>query len=224
MIDFAVNDRTDYIERILNKLNEFNKIDVLIVDTNSNNNNVIDFYNMLDKNKFNYKIYFDRVETDCYDSGAYIHSFKKYKSDFFYFFQDSIEFINEDIFNDINKLLNIYDVVALSPFPLLFDNKEQVDWITSNLPISEIMKVSNRRMYGIFGPMFFIKRKTLEKIPDNWLVYPTIKNQAMAMERKWSIMFNILDFKTVYLESDHMEFLSSQHPNKYINKTMLARQ
>ena len=42
--------------------------------------------------------------------------------------------------------------------------------------------------------------------------------------RKWSIMFNILDFKTVYLESDHMEFLSSQHPNKYINKTMLARQ
>ena len=87
MIVFAVHDRTDYIERILNELNEFNKIDVLIVDTNSNNNNVIDFYNMLDKNKFNYKIYFDRVETDCYDSGAYIHSFKKYKSDFFISFK-----------------------------------------------------------------------------------------------------------------------------------------
>ena len=50
MIVFAVHDRIDYIERILNKLNEFNKIDVLIVDTNSSNTNVIDFYNMLDKN------------------------------------------------------------------------------------------------------------------------------------------------------------------------------
>ena len=58
MIVFAVHDRTDFIERILDKLNEFNKIDVLIVETNSSNNNVIDFYNMLDKNKYNYKIQF----------------------------------------------------------------------------------------------------------------------------------------------------------------------
>ena len=224
MIVFAVNNRTDYIEKILNKLNYFNKIDVLIVDTNSKNNSVLDFYKNLDISKFKFKIYFDRIETDCYDSGAYIHSFIKYESDTFYFFQDSIEFINENIFNDIDNLLKLYDVVAISPFPLLFDNKEQVEWITSNIPNDEIKKLYNKQLFGIFGPMFSIKKTTLNKIPKDWLIYPSIKNEAMAMERKWSIIFNILDLKTTYLEDDHMIFLSNEYKNNYINKTMLARQ
>lgn len=224
MIVFAVHNRTDFIEDILNKLNHFNKIDVLIIDTNSENNNVIDFYKNLDLNNFNFKIHFDRVETDCYDSGAYIYSFKKYESETFYFFQDSIEFINYDIFNDIDNLLNSYDVVGVSSFPLIFDNKEQIEWITSNIPNDYFRKLPNKQLFGIFGPMFSIKKITLEKIPNEWLIYPTIKNQAAAMERKWSIMFNILDLKITYLEDDHMIFLSDQHKNNYIKKTMLARQ
>lgn len=223
MIVFAVHDRVDMISDLLDNLNMFNKKDVIIIDTNSSNNNVIDFYKNLNKDKYNFKIFYDRVNYNCYDSGAYIHVFQNYDSDIFYFFQDSIEFINPNIFNQIDAFLESYDVVAISSFPLIFDNQSQIDWILSNISVNEINKL-NYQMWGIFGPMFSIKKSSMNKIPKEWLISPSNKNEAMSMERKWSIIFNILNFKTIYLEKDHIDFLSDNVKNNFINKKMLGRQ
>lgn len=224
MIVFAVHERTDWINSVLNQLKQFNEKDVLLVDTNSKTNDVKQYFLNLNLEQFRFKIFYERLDYDCYDTGAYIHAFKNYDYDTFYFFQDSIEFINPKIFETIDVLLHTYEVVAISSFPLIFDNQEQINWIMSNISQSEIAKISGRKMFGIFGPMFSIKKESMNLIPKEWLIHPTIKNEAMAMERKWSIIFNIMNFKTTYLESDHMDFLSTEISNNFINKTRLVRQ
>jgi hypothetical protein len=78
MIVFAVRDRADLIFQAFEQLKKFNFRDVLIVDTNSKNNEVFNFYNSLNKREYKFKIFYDRINYDCYDSGAYIHSFQKY--------------------------------------------------------------------------------------------------------------------------------------------------
>jgi hypothetical protein len=221
MIVFAVHDRVDLIFQVFEKLEKFNFRDVLVVDTNSKNNNVFNFYNSLNKSQYKFNIFYDRINHDCYDSGAYIHSFQKYDYETFYFFQDSVEFINEKIFEEIDNLLIENQVVAIASFPLIFDSQIQMDWVISDIP--EYINLNFNQIKGIFGPMFSIKKTNLELINKNWLSIPSNKLQACGMERKWSIIFNLLGFKTYYLEGDYMSFLS-QSQNKYINKKMINRQ
>jgi len=230
MIVFAVHGIIEKIEIVLEQLNKFNKIDVLIVDTNSPSDIVRLFYEK-NKDKYKFNLYYERINYMCYDSGAYINAFKKYDVEKYYFFQDSIEFINESIFIEINQLLDKFDVVAISSFPLIFDNYEQINWVFNNLEINTNINLIdmqtgrsfvNLPIYGIFGPMFSIKRETLLKIPNEWITEPINKNQAMAMERKWPIIFYLLNLSVTYIEKDHMIFLSGD--TKWIKKYMLARQ
>ena len=221
MIVFAVHNMIEKIELVLNQLNEFNKIDVLIVDTNSPTDIVKKFFEEK-KECYNFKLMYDRLDVTGYETGAFLHAFKNYKYDRYYFFQDSIEFINSDIFNRINFLLEQYNVVSISPFPLIFDNQEQLNWVMSSFNQEELSSLKYRP-FGIFGSMFSIKRNDLEKIPTRWLNYPTNKLQTCGMERKWSIIFSILGLSVIYLEEDHMIFLQNSN-NKYINKFLLRRQ
>ena len=230
MIVFAVHGIADKIEIVLKQLNNFNTMDVLIVDTKSPSDVVESFYKE-NKNNYNFNLSYHRVNHYCYDSGAYMITFKQFQSEKYYFFQDSIEFINTQIFKEIDRLLNDFDVVATSSFPLIFDNYEQIDWVFRNLNLKVNLNLldpasgrsfCNLPILGIFGPMFSIKRETLLRIPEHWLVQPNTKNQAMAMERKWPIMFHLLNMSVAYIEKDHMDFLSGN--TTWIKKYMLARQ
>jgi hypothetical protein len=221
MIVFAVHNMVDKIELVLEQLNKFNKIDVLIVDTNSPTD-VVKWFFEEKKDSYNFKLIYDKLDVTGYETGAFLHAFKNYKADKFYFFQDSIEFINTDIFNKIDSLLEIYNVVSISHFPLIFDNTEQLNWVISSFDKNEISNLKYTP-FGIFGSMFSIKRKDLEKIPSKWLNYPTNKLETCGMERKWAIIFAIIGLSVVYLEEDHMIFLQNNN-NKYINKFLIGRQ
>ncbi len=221
MIVFAVHNMIEKIEFVLEQLNKFNKIDVLIVDTNSPTDIVKNFFEEK-KDSYNFKLLYDKLDVTGYETGAFLHAFKNYKTDRYYFFQDSIEFINTDIFNKIDSLLENYNVVSISPFPLIFDNSEQLNWVMSSFNQDELSKLKYKP-FGIFGSMFSIKRKDLENIPSKWLNYPTNKLETCGMERKWPIIFSIIGLSVVYLEQDHMVFLQNSN-NKYINKFLLRRQ
>lgn len=222
MIVFAVNGVTNHIENALKTLNVFNAIDVLIVDTNSANNDIHNFY-IENKNCYKFNIYYEKINYDCRDSGAYLYAINKYDYDTFYFFQDSVEFINDKIFIIINDLLyhphSPVDVVAISPFKLKFDNEYQKQWSTEQLNIDDKDLIN---MNGIMGPMFSIKKETFNKIPKEWLKYPTNKIEACGMERRWSIIFHKLKFYVSFLEIYHELFLLGDN-NNFLKKIVVRR-
>jgi hypothetical protein len=192
MIVIATNNGGYHLPLLLESLNALDyKIDVSIIDTQSNDIDSINFLENIDiKNyKFNISIY--QTPYKGYDTGAYIYAIKNIKNvDRFYFIHDSIIIKDIKLFDEIDKILTSGNVVPLLGFTVGFDNQEQIDFCNNHFG-------STYYKYGIFGPMFSILRSDVDLIDDKFLIYPTNKNIQMTMERGWSILFNNYNFNII---------------------------
>jgi len=168
---------------------------ILVIDTNSDNVDYKDnFINL--KQKYP-NILFHTINENCWDSGAYIYSYLNYNVDRFIFLQDSISIVNSNFIKDIDVLLNEYDVVPLyNFFPYFYDTLEQKEWV------EEGIQYNNLPNDGIFGPMFGINKKIMDKISTNLLKIPKTKEQACGMERRWSLLFHSVGASKKYLVYD----------------------
>lgn len=214
MIIVASHDRVDLLEKSLKNLSsiKLNKHEVCIIDTNSTNEEYIKFFEQC---KHQYKDFnFIRLDYTCWDSGAYMYGYLNHFSDKYIFLQDSLLITNKNLIPMWDNLLDIYDVVPFINFGYFYENNEQKAWSEENLKITSSPKDS------IFGPVFGVRRDALDKIPKEWLKYPTSKNEGCGMERRWSLMFHLLGCSKHYIEYTNF----SINHTIYTSKTNIDKQ
>lgn len=200
MIVIASHDSIDFLSNLLQDLAkcDLDGHEVLIVDTNSSDKGYLKSFSNLISIYPEFK--FERKAYTCWDSGAYLHAFRQYYSDKYIFLQDSLRINNPNVFKEISEKLNFADVLGLYNFYYFYDTKEQQDWVEEGI---EFQKTP---VYGIFGPIFFAKRSSLEKIPNKWFREPNKKWQGNGMERRWALMFDAVGCKV-----DFLHFLQNEN-------------
>lgn len=214
MIVIASHNRTDLLDNMLETLSSINLNNnkVLIINTNSDNEEYKTFF---EECKLNYPQYiFETLNYTCWDSGAYIYAYKNYHSDKYIFLQDSITITNPKLILMWENFLNIYEVIPFINFRYFYENEDQRLWSEEGLTINSVPQDS------IFGPIFGVRKETLDKLPKEWLKYPTNKNEGCGMERRWSLMFHLIDASKHYLEytnfqKNHTIFTSKSNINKH---------
>jgi hypothetical protein len=214
MIVIASHNRTDLLDNMLETLSSINLNNnkVLIINTNSDNEEYKTFF---EECKLNYPQYiFETLNYTCWDSGAYIYAYKNYHSDKYIFLQDSITITNPKLILMWENFLNIYEVIPFINFRYFYENEDQRLWSEEDLTINSVPQDS------IFGPIFGVRKETLDKLPKEWLKYPTNKNEGCGMERRWSLMFHLIDASKHYLEytnfqKNHTIFTSKSNINKH---------
>jgi hypothetical protein len=185
MIVIATNNGKQYLSELLTDFENIGVNDeIAIVDTQSNDENSLNFLEELNKNNpYKLNVTIHQTPYRGFDTGAYIYAINNFSSDRFYFMQDSIRIKTIEYFNEIDKKLIEGTVVCLLRFdPNLFDSNDQINFCNSNFGSIDYDN-------GIFGPIFSITKNDIEKIDKKYLIYPTNKMEQMAMERGWSILF-----------------------------------
>jgi len=136
-----------------------------------------------------------------YDTGAYLWAYFNVEAEHYMFMQDSC----------LPKERNFADYFHISmPKPLgvcawngfsmqIWDTHEQratVEYMYGEGPVPE---------QGIFGPIFYTSRKTLDLLAKRQLLppYPMHKQMAQAMERAWAIAFFRAQVRTVFLTESY---------------------
>lgn len=192
MIVIASHNHADLTDKLLNSLCKINtNHKILVVDTNSDNPNYLDNI----KNKYS-NVIFERKNYTCWDSGAYLHAYLNYNESSYIFLQDSIEITNNLFISNIDKILLNFDVIGLNNFSFFYDNDEQKEY--AEFGIKNLLK--NYPLFGIFGPMFGVNKKILDRIPKSWFLEPDSKIKGCAMERRWALIFHILEVPVKFLE------------------------
>lgn len=114
-------------------------------------------------------------------TGAYLRAYKEFKANHYLFIQDSMRALVPDVVEPFHKLLPSRGAVAWCYFKQGFDTAQQEDWAKQFYkgPYPGI---------GIFGPVFYISRKSLQELEKKGLLPPIPKNKAEAQttERMWS--------------------------------------
>jgi len=210
MIVIASHDRIDYLDSMLSRLNEIDLCghDILIVDTNSSSQDYQEYFRDIQR-KYTSNIMFYRKDYTCWESGAYLHAYRTYKDDRYIFLNDSIHITNENFFIDINNLLNEVEVVPIWNFPYRYDSDKQKHWVEEGLPIQRGYSKYYPE-WGIISSMFAVRWDTLNRIPEDWFREPNEKYKSEGMERRWSLMFHLINASKKYLD-----FLYNERYNKF---------
>jgi hypothetical protein len=199
MIVVASHDNINFLQNMLNKLSEIDlsNHDVLIVNTNSTDSEYINYFTTLPNKYSEFK--FDTIDYDCWDSGAYIHAYRNYKTDKYIFLQDSITIMNKKLIPMWDALLDLYDVVPFINFGYGYENEEQKTFVEQGMDFETLPS------RGIFGPIFGVNRSIMDKLPNEWLITPSNKSEGCGMERRWSLMFHIVGATKHYMELENFQ-------------------
>ena len=214
MIVVASHNRVDLLDSIIKNLLSINLNNhkVLIVNTNSNNEEYKEFFKECET-KYP-EFLFHTLDYTCWDSGAYIYAYTTFNSDRYIFLQDSLKITNSNLIPLWDNFLNLYEVVPFINFGYFYDSDEQKIWSEEGLDISSTPKDS------IFGPIFGVRKETLDKVPKEWLKIPTNKLQGCGMERRWSLMLHLLHCSKHYIEytnfkKNHTIYTTKNNIDKY---------
>lgn len=211
MIVIATNNGKQYLQNLLNSLEEVELLNnkILILDTGSTDK---EYLNNL---KSKHQIILDTTPYCGYDTGAYIYAYNNYVDDSYLFLQDSIIIKDKMLIKDGMSNLNEYTIIPLivfNPMNNFYDNYEQMEWVQNKIG-------HHNYRIGIFGPMFFAKRKSLDKIKNLNNFIPHNKNIQQAMERGWSVLFEQNNLNIIPLEKhQHSNYLFDIDGYKYIKK------
>jgi hypothetical protein len=120
-------------------------------------------------------------------SAAYVKAYHEHPAHNYLFIQDSMEAIEDDV---IKPFKDKGEVVSWAHFHFNFDNDAQRDYLVAQYE-------DNPPEYGIFGPVFYASRESLEKLDKQGLFpnTPQDKLQAQGTERGWAWAFHKADIK-----------------------------
>lgn len=206
MIVIPSHDRIDLLVRMVRRLCEIdlNGHEVLIVDTNSDSEQYQETISNIAPWFLHYHQNFKFVRKDykCRDSGAFIHAYKNYHAEKYIFLHDSVQITNPNFIAEMDLALQSYDVVPVFNFGFGYDNYEQQIWAEQKLP-----PITNYPQDGFIGPLFGVNKSTLDKLPTEWLIEPTNKMEGCGMERRWAVMFHLINASVKFLDYiPHEEF------------------
>jgi len=214
MIVIATNNGKYYLEQLLNSIKVLNIKDrVLVVDTGSTDK---DHLNYLEQLEHTENITVTQTPYKCYDTGAYVYAYNNFDANTYHFMQDSIEIKDPLFITNINNELKNNDIVSYITFNFGgYGDKDWQEFFTLNIGHYDYK-------IGIFGPMFSVKKETLDKLPINDLVLPINKNQQTAFEGIWPEFFtkHNLTIKTL-VEHNHSCIINDEY--SHIKKTILIR-
>lgn len=156
----------------------------------------------------NPKVRVDTSQHGGYVSGALIDTYRfGPKADSYLVVQDTMEPLFDRV---VDPFLDAAEAqktpaVAWARFPMFFDNGAQEHWVKQ-----QYQQMLNPE-HGIFGPVFYVERKVLEKLDKLGRLpkKPTNKNEANGTERAWSFALALLGIKPGYLHEWSEEFLTS---------------
>jgi hypothetical protein len=96
-------------------------------------------------------------------------------------------------------------VVGWARFPMFFDEPEQELKVTQQYPWVK------RPAHGIFGPIFWVERKVMERLDKmgRFPKAPENKMDAQGTERAWAYAFQALGIEPRFLHDWSNEFLAS---------------
>jgi hypothetical protein len=152
-----------------------------------------------------------RVDTSIhggYVSGALIDTYRfGPKADAYLVVQDTMEPLIDLVaapFEDAAEEQRT-QAVAWARFPMFFDNGEQTAWVQNQYP--QMADPS----HGIFGPVFYVERKVLERLDKYGRLpkKPTNKNEANGTERAWAFALAAVGVKPGFLHEWSEAFLTS---------------
>lgn len=211
MIVIASHNRIDLLKNILNNLSniDLHEHKVLIVDTNSDNQEYIEYFEQVKKH--HPEFIFERKNYTCWDTGAYIHGYLNYDAEKYIFLQDSLTITNRKLIPTWDAFLDVYDVVPFINFGYWYENEEQKIYGESDLP-----NYDSRPVDSIFGPIFGVRKNILDKIPKEWFKEPTNKLEGCSYERRWSYMFHLVNATKHYLQYTNFQknyTVYNQHQN-----------
>ena len=227
MIVISSHDRIDLLIEMVRRLCEIdlNGHEVLVVDTNSDSAQYQDTINLVApwflETHTNFK--FVRKDYKCRDSGAYIHAYKNFPADRYIFLHDSVYISNPNFIVEMDNALDSHDVVGIFNFGFGYDNYQQQIWSEQFLP-----PVDTYPEWGIFGPMFGVNKSTLDTLPAEWLIEPTNKIEGCGMERRWALMFHLINASVKFLDFIPLEdfwlyWVGDEKYSKQIKKRIVSR-
>lgn len=196
LIVIPTNNGFKLLDDLLHSIND--DIPILVVDTGSDDEAHLEYLRELANNqlfKEDARIMVDYTPMRGYACGAKLWAYWNYPAKNYLFLQDSLIAIESDI---------------LAPFkakmPLRVDKKNlaaidrgAVGWASFNFEFDPGLQEAAMRymygdhipQYGIFGPIFYTNRDSLEELEKAGLLptYPTHANGAQGLERAWAMVF-----------------------------------
>lgn len=176
---------------LLKDVNYFNiqNNEVCIVDNLSTDKKHIEYLETL--KTLGYKILFNL--NDTYEIGGFKLAIDTFKSEYWYFFQDSIR-LKQNIFEIVRPKLTIKNVYTLLTFniPSLSYKDFVMEFLTKNYQQIEYKN-------GILGCMFFAKDEVIQLIESS-LILPKNKKESMAMELGISILLERYNIEIIGLD------------------------
>jgi hypothetical protein len=154
------------------------------------------------------KVRVDTSKHGGYVSGALIDTYRfGPKADSYLVIQDTMEPLTDDPaapFREAAEKTGV-PVVAWARFPFFFDNGEQQGWVAVQYPW--ILEPE----HGIFGPVFYITRKVMDRLDKlgRFPKAPTNKNEANGTERAWAFALKAIGITPAYLHEWSEPFLAS---------------
>ncbi len=200
MIVIATHNGKTVLQDLLSDLTDIKcVIPISVIDTGSSDELSLSYLKQLREifPQLNINVY-STLEKN-WDTGAYMFAIKHLKANKYYFLQDSIRILRQDIFNKIDDLLQPKTVVAFRYFLGKTDkwfHKVGRDLCRKNF---------NSLDYdvGIFGPIFCILREDIDRCWDTLPKFlPTTKREACGMERGWGIFCKLNNLKIVSLTQE----------------------
>lgn len=198
LVVIASNNGASLLPRCLQSLGDRHKR--LVVDTGSTDPDSQKYVqrriNANKAAKIGSSVMFEQLPFKGYTTGAYLWAYWHYKAEHYFFMQDSMELTEDtdDFLRDFKNALPERGAAAWATFKEDFDTPEQKQWAHYILN-SDPDDHPNNTVYperGIFGPVFYVSRKTLDELNDRGLLppTPTTKYQAQGMERVWPWLFH----------------------------------
>jgi hypothetical protein len=119
-------------------------------------------------------------------TGAYLHAYEHHPADAYLFIQDSMVATTPDFLDHFAAQMPPLGAVAWGVFGLAWDSEEQRCWVADQFPGRQEPPT------GIFGPVFYTNRATLDRLRDEGLLprIPITKIQAQGSERAWGWAFH----------------------------------
>lgn len=214
MIVIATNNGYLYLKELLDSFSNVDICDeeIIIVDTKSNDLLHLDFLKNVKGLYPNLKINVTETPNRNFDTGAYIHTYKNFKSKNYIFLHDSIIIKSRNFIKDIKEFLDENQVVVFSYFNFMgYGDLEWKTFFNKNTGL-------DKYEIGIFGPMFACNIGVLDNIDFDKLELPINKNQQACFEGIWPTIFKNNNTNMLLLEESNGTFNS-----KYIYKKIIHR-
>jgi hypothetical protein len=181
MIVIATHDGYEFLPRLLRSMEEHGTDNhkICIMDTGSTDEATLQYLDGLDRSKY----IVDQTPYKRYDTGAYIHAYRKYAEDEYLFLHDSLEVLTDDWLADF-KSFNT-EVCYYTAFVMRGLFPEQTPYL------KRVGIWDPNVVHGVFGPIFYTNRGVLNAINQRFdldALMPTNKSEQMGMELGWGMM------------------------------------